>query len=221
MIDLKKEGEVFVLHMKAGENRYNREFLDALNAALDEVEGASGPAALVTTGEGKFYSNGLDLTWLMGGGAKDPRAFIEEFHQHLARVLSFPRFTVAAINGHCFAGGGMLMMAHDYRIMRADRGYFCLPEIDLKSPLTPAMTALVSARLSKYAAHESITTGRRYTAEAAKARDIVDEVATEADVLPRAMAVAAEYAKKDSRTMGTLKRGLYEQTLAILNAAKK
>ena len=49
-------------------------------------------------------------------------------HRLFARVLAFPRITVAAINGHAFAGGGMLALAHDFRVMRSDRGYFCLPE---------------------------------------------------------------------------------------------
>ena len=76
MIDLERDGNVFVLHMQSGENRFNRSFLDALNAALDEVEKSEGAAALVTTGEGKFYTNGLDLTWLMGDGADVMGAFI-------------------------------------------------------------------------------------------------------------------------------------------------
>ena len=71
-IDLRREGDVFVLTMNAGENRFNRPFLNELTAALDEVERSSGPAALVTTGgEEKFYSNGLDLTWLSGEGASE------------------------------------------------------------------------------------------------------------------------------------------------------
>ena len=53
MLDLRREGAVFVLTMRCGENRFNRPFLDALNAALDEVERSSGPAALVTTGAGQ------------------------------------------------------------------------------------------------------------------------------------------------------------------------
>jgi len=59
MIDLRRDGSVFVLTMQAGENRLNRPFLDALNRALDTVEASSGPAALVTTGgQEKFYSTG-------------------------------------------------------------------------------------------------------------------------------------------------------------------
>ena len=63
MIALKREGEVFVLRMDDGENRFRDDSVAAWNAALDEVVAADGPKALVTTGTGKFYSNGLDLEW--------------------------------------------------------------------------------------------------------------------------------------------------------------
>ena len=70
-INLRKKGEVFILTMEAGENRFNPAFITAVNQALDQVEAASGPAALVTTGgEEKFYSNGLDLGMALGGREK-------------------------------------------------------------------------------------------------------------------------------------------------------
>jgi len=69
VVDLTRQGPVFILAMRSGENRFNRPFLDALVNALDEIEGSGGPTALVTVGEHKFYSNGLDLNWLMGEGA--------------------------------------------------------------------------------------------------------------------------------------------------------
>jgi enoyl-CoA hydratase/carnithine racemase len=216
MMELQRDGDVFVLHMQAGENRFNRLFLEALNGALDEVEKSEGAAALVTTGEGKFYSNGLDLTWLMGDGVGEVEAFMGDVHRLFARFLSFPTATVAAMNGHAFAGGGMLALAHDFRVMRADRGFFCLPEIDLKMPLTPGMTALIQARLPAQTAHESIITGGRYGGAACEAAGIVDVAAGEAEVLPRAIGLAQGLAEKDRATMTALKRGLYEDALAIL-----
>src|SRR3954463_3515242 len=134
MVELERVGSVWVLRMRDGENRFNRTSIDELHAALDEVEGTEGPAALVTTGEGKFFSNGLDLDWLMSG-AEGTEGFIDEVHRLPGRGLGFGAVTVAAVNGHAFAGGGMLAVAHDYVVMREDRGFWCLPEVDLGLPL--------------------------------------------------------------------------------------
>lgn len=41
----------------------------------------------------------------------------------LAKLLAPPMPTVAAVTGHAFGGGAMLGMAHDWRVMRTDRGY--------------------------------------------------------------------------------------------------
>ncbi len=148
MVELDKQDSVFVLRMRSGENRFNRAFLDAFHAALDEVERSSGPAALVTTGEEKFYSNGLDLGWLSGDGSAQAGEFIHDFLRFFGRLVAFPVPTVAAMNGHAFAGGAMLALAHDFRVMRADRGFFCLPEVDIKLPFAAGMTALIKSRLS-------------------------------------------------------------------------
>jgi Delta3-Delta2-enoyl-CoA isomerase len=81
----------------------------------------------------------------------------------------------------------MLALAHDQRTMRADRGYFCLPEVDIGIPFTPGMSALIAARLPVRTAHEAMTTGRRYGGEDAAAAGIADEAVTEEQVLPRAI----------------------------------
>jgi len=217
LVDLHREGGVFVLTMQAGENRFNRPFLEALHAALDEVERSSGPAALVTTGGSeKFYSNGLDLAWLSGDGQSEGGAFISAVLRLFGRVLVYPLPTVAAINGHAFAAGAMLALAHDYRVMRADRGFFCLPEVDIKLPLAPGMTALIKNRLSQATFRDAILTGARIGGSDAATRGIVDEAVPGADVLAHAIARAAALAEKDRQIYGTLKRGMYGDVLAIL-----
>jgi enoyl-CoA hydratase/carnithine racemase len=215
MIDLQRHGSAFVLRMNDGENRFTPEFLAAFGRALDEVEKTEG-TALVTVGEGKFWSNGLALDALAGKGAAEIGDYLRTVHRLFARVLAFPRATVAALNGHAFAGGLMLALAHDVRVMRADRGYACLPEVDLRLALQPGMTALIAARLPKQTAHEAIVTGRRYGGADALAKGIADEIASEADVLPRAIARAEELAGKHGPTIGALKRGLHAATLRVL-----
>lgn len=220
LVDLKREGEVFILTMHSGENRFNLPFIAALNQALDTVEQSSGPAALVTVGgEDKFYSNGLDLAWLMGDGQKDRQEFICGVLKFLGRVMGFPMPTVAAINGHAFAAGAMLALAHDFRVMRSDRGFFCLPEVDINIPLAPGMTALIKSRLSPVVFRDLILSGVRVGGNEAQAWGIVDEALPADQVLSRAISRAAALANKDRQIYRTLKRGMYLEALTLLESA--
>lgn len=217
MIDMTREGDVFVLRYDAPENRFRPETVAAWNEALDEVESAGNPAALVTTGTGKFYSNGLDLEWMLGEAtAEERKAYIPGVLGLMARILTFPTVTVAAINGHAFGAGAQMSLAHDYRLMRNERGYWCMPEIDLGAPLHPGMTAIIQARLPHQTAHELIVTGTRYTAEVAKEQKIIDQAIPESDLLPKAIEIAAAYAPKANPVMRHLKAGMYPRTLEAL-----
>jgi len=217
MIELEREGDVFIIRFDAPENRFRPERVAAWQKALDEVEAAGKPSALVTTGTGKFYSNGLDLEWMMSEASEEERkTYIPGVLALMARILTFPTITVAAINGHAFGAGAQLSLAHDYRVMRSERGYWCMPEIDLGAPLHPGMTAIIQARVPHQTAHELIVTGTRYSAESARDRRIVDHAVPEADVLPKAIEIAAAYASKADPVMHVLKKGMYPHTLEAL-----
>ncbi len=216
MLELTRQGDVFLLRLDAGENRFTPELVAEASRALDQVEEAGAPKALVTTGSGHFYSNGLDLSYLVGAERRAADAYLASVLDLMARVLVFPAFTVAAVNGHAFGAGGQLALAHDLRVMRTGRGYLCMPEIDMGASLHPGMTALLEARLPPQTAHEMIVTGRRYPAEEALARGIVEHAVPEAEVVPRALALAAELAAKAKPAMAQLKRGLYAPVLEAL-----
>jgi len=218
MITLERQDGVFVLRMEDGENRFNTDSVNAHLAALDEVEKSSEPAVLVTVGSGKFYSNGLDLAFIATLTPADAQAFIGRVHDLLAKLLFLPAITVAAINGHAFAAGAMFALAHDFRVMRRDRGYFCLPEVDINVPFTPPMATLIQARLPAMTAHEAMVTGKRYPAEEARARQIVDVVADEASVLAEAIAIAKTHSGKQRATLAAIKRGAYPQMVAAVQA---
>ena len=224
-IDLLREGDVFVLRWDGDQNRLNDESVSAWNAALDEVEAADGPAALVTTGAGKFYCNGLDLDQL--GLSSEAKAGEEGFRELvpavlrlMGRLLVFPRPTVAALNGHAFAAGGMLALAQDFRVMRRDRGWFCIPEIDLNMWLAPGMVALLKARLPTLTFHESIVTGRRYTGPESVEHGIVQQVVADDDVVPTAVDIAGLLTDKDPTTLQALKRGMYGDVVDLLESGR-
>ena len=122
------------------------DWIDAIHAQLDEVEAHEGPAALVTTATGKFYTqrsrHRLDL--------RQPRQVCTGTSTGCTRIftrlLTFPMATVAAVQGHAFGAGAMLATSHDFRVMRADRGFYCLPEVSLNMPFTVGMNALLNDR---------------------------------------------------------------------------
>jgi enoyl-CoA hydratase/carnithine racemase len=212
---LDRQDDVFLLHLGDDENRFHPDWIAGVNAALDTVEGAEGPRALVTTATGKFYSGGLDLDWL-SNNTDQMQAYIVSVHELFARVRALPVITVAAIQGHAFAAGAMISLAHDFRVMRADRGYWCLPEVDINIPFTPAMSALIQDRLTPQTAHEAMLTGRRYGGTDAEAAGIVDRAVAEDEVRASALEIARAQVGKAGDTLATIKARMYAPTLALL-----
>jgi enoyl-CoA hydratase/carnithine racemase len=219
MIELEHIDGTAVIRLDAGLNTFDAAFLDDLEASLDRVEGFGEVAALVTTGTAKYYSNGFDLEFL---GSLEPdaaRVFVERTMRVLARVLVAPFPTVAAVNGHAFGVGAMLALVHDQRVMRDDRGWFCLPEVDLGMQFHPFMQSLVTSVLGERTAREAILTGRRYGGGEAQVAGIVDDVATEPALVGRAVELALARSGKRGDTLQALKRGLFTETLAKLPPA--
>lgn len=214
-ITLERRDAVTIVRMDRGENRLHPELLTALESVLDEIAGDDGPAALVLTGTGKFFSNGLDLDY-MGANPSEVDATLARVHALFGRVLGLDVPTVAAINGHAFAAGAMLALSFDLAVMRSDRGYFCLPEADLGLPFTPGMNALLTARLSPPVAHRAMVTAHRYTGPEALDAGIVTELAPEDQVLSRAIDLAAGLAGKPREGVGAIKRGIYDSVLEAL-----
>jgi len=215
MIDLTRDGDVFILRLDDDENRLSPGNLDTIGHVLHEVEDADGPKALVTVGTGKFFSNGLDLDYL-GANPSDLTSYLFRVHSLFTRLLSMPCATVAAQNGHTFAAGAMLAICHDHRVMREDRGYWCLPEVDLGMPFTEGMNALIPARVPPMTAHEAMVTGRRYTGPDALAAGIVNELAAEDQVLPRAVEVAASLASKAGPGIAGIRTHLHAHVIGHL-----
>jgi enoyl-CoA hydratase/carnithine racemase len=214
-MNLDRDADVFLLSLGDGENRFNDDFISGFNAALDEVEAAAAPRALVVTAEGKIWSNGLDLEW-MGQNTDRIAPFLDGVHDMYARMLELGVPNAAAIQGHCFAGGAMLAVAHDFKVMREDRGYWCLPEVDINIPFTPGMAALVQARNLKRSSHEAMTTGRRYGGTEAAEAGLIDEAVPLDEVVARAVERVAPLAKQDPGTLKTIKQRMYAGAITLL-----
>ena len=211
------DDKIAILDLGEDENRFSPEFLDAISAQLDELE-AGGAQGLVTTARGKFYTNGLDLDWLTAH-PEQMQSYVARVQALLARVLTLPMPTAAAVTGHAFGAGAMLAMAHDVRVMRADRGFFCFPEVDIRIPFTDGMAALIQAKLTPRAAVASMTTGRRFGGVEAAELGIVDATTGEGAVTAAASELLRPLAGKDPGTLGAIKRTMFRAAAEALTSA--
>ena len=204
-ISLQYVGPVGLVTWNEGENRVNLDSLQRLNEVLDELEAMDGPLALVLTGQGKFFSNGLDLK-RFGANPAEFVATLDDLNRTIGRLLLFPAYTVAALNGHTFAAGALLSCSFDYRVMREDRGYWCMNEAEIGLALDRRLWTILSNRLSRQSAIIAATTAHRFSGPDALAHGIVEAVASEDALVSHAIDVASTYASLDRAILGEHKR---------------
>ena len=179
------------------------------------MESVEGTLALVLTGTGKFFSNGLDLA-RFGSDPEEFLATLQELHRTVARLVNFPAYTVAAINGHAFAGGALISCALDYRVMREDRGYWCMNEADIGLVLDERLASILFNRLPRATAINAMLTAHRYGASEAKSAGIVEATSSEGELLSDAIAIASGMATKDRGAIAAHKRLAYRSFVASL-----
>jgi enoyl-CoA hydratase/carnithine racemase len=218
MIELARHGSVFVATLDREENVIDPGFVDRFETVLDTVAATAEPRALVTTGSDRFFSTGLSLAYVESLDDDGLDVFLRSVDRMLARLVAAPYVTVAAINGHCIAAGALLALAHDYRVMRADRGFFSLPSVDVGIPFTRGMTALISRKVPPPWADDLAISGDRFGGREAADRHIVHRAVPSEAVVPMATEMAERHASKDPTTLGTVKRRLYHDVLEALGS---
>lgn len=175
-LDLKFKDDIGIVTMKNKDNRLNDVFLKDFNILLDSVEENKTCKGFMSIGEGKFYSNGIDLEWLTNVSAEELIKFSHDLNALLLRIVMFPVPTMAAVNGHAFAGGAMIASAHDIRIMNADKGWLCLNEVYLGIKFSEVMLSFIRIKFGggKNVA-DALVLGRRFTAADALACNIIHD----------------------------------------------
>ena len=207
MIDYTKEGDLHLVTMNAGPNVICPEWQQRMLDILDTVEADCGKgAALILTGEDKFFCNGLNLEVVTQLAPQEMVLFgsrMAEIHQ---RFLVLPCPTVAAVNGHAFAGGAFMALSCDYRIMREDRGWFSVSEVDVGVPIPAPMMGILQGKLPANTARDALLTGKRYTADEAIEAGIADAKAPMEQLLEQAKTLASQLGTKEPGIFKTLKQ---------------
>ena len=207
-LGLEKKGKVFVvtLNNPSTGNAINTESMSAHKEVLAELEAVDyNSAVVVTSSDPKSWCVGLDLEWISAQNFKESGEIFCEVEEVFCRwaLLSLP--TIACITGHCIAGGAFLSSVMDFRLMRADRGWFAFSEIDVKIAPSPKLYLMADLLSNKQAVRELMLTGRRIGGDEAQKLGLVDEAHLQEKLLPRAMEDADQLSQKDLKTYRKIK----------------
>ncbi|TCL09388.1 enoyl-CoA hydratase/carnithine racemase [Shimia isoporae] len=197
-------GKTAVLTLCNGENRQNPAFAAAMLDAIQKVEeDKTVRSFVITSNDEKNWSQGIDLNWMMGaqqsGKSDEIQAFLRDMNTVFGKLLTLPVPVVASITGHAFGNGAMLASCCDFRFMRADRGYFCYPEVDVNIPFLPSMVAYIRKAVPEHRFNEMALTGRRLTADEAAADNILMAALPDAETTRKA---AMDYAAAFNKGRG-------------------
>ena len=190
-------GAVRILTLAEPERRnpLSRAMVAALLAALDEAEAEARVRALVLTGEGKAFSAGADLAYLKRLAelpAEANLAHSGELKDLLLRLYTFPKPTVAAVNGPAVAGGAGLVLASDLAVF-AEEATIGFTEV--KIGFVAALVAVLLVRhLGEKAARELLLTGTLIPARRALELGLANRVVPRASLLEAALELAEKAA---------------------------
>jgi len=175
-------------------NAIDEQVVEELDDALDGVEKAEGVRSVVLTASGKFFSFGFDIPAFMDHTPESFTRFLESFTELYTRVYMFPRPVVAALNGHAIAGGCMLALGCDRRIMAEGRGKISLNEITFGSSVFAGSVEMLRMAVGQRNAERILGTGALWLPEQALELGLVDQVVAPEKLRQAAVASAREIA---------------------------
>lgn len=206
-VDIGREGEVVVLILHRGKvNALNEAVVDELRSHLEEVALDASVKAVVLTGHGKFFSFGLDVPELYSQSREEFTRFVEMFTELYTAVYVYPKPVIAALNGHAIAGGCMLALACDRRLMAAGKGRIGLNEITFGSSVFAGSVEMLRACVGEQNAEKLLFSGVMSDGDGALALGLVDRIVPAADLPGLALEEASVMASRDGTAFADMKR---------------
>jgi enoyl-CoA hydratase len=206
MIERETDDGIVTLRLAHGKaNALDVELLEALIAALAASADAR---ALIVTAGGSIFSAGVDLFRLLEGGEAYVRRFYPLLSEFVRAMVAFPAPLVMAANGHAIAGGGVMVLGGDYRLMAEGNGRLGTPELLVGVPLPAAVLEVVRAAVPPHAINPVLFLGRTYPPAEALAHGLVDEVVPADALAARAREVAEQLASISPEAFRLTKRML-------------
>lgn len=217
---LERQDQIGVLYIDTERNNsINDDFIREAHELMDEAEADPVVRALVVTSSHKsIFCPGVDLPSLMGRSGPEMRTFYDALTGIVRRKVGYPKPEVYALNGHTIAGGCMMALAGDYRVMAKGRFAFGMMEIDVGLAAPIGVVEMLRHFLGGRLAERVLVSGERFSPESAVALGLVEEVAEPDKLMERAFAQARVLAQKPATGYRRLKRYARQALAARMHA---
>jgi enoyl-CoA hydratase/carnithine racemase len=222
ILDKDQQAQVFIIKFDDNENRINKDFCSRFNEILtlinDKIKSQDKQIknSIIFTGNGKYFSNGLDLKSLKE--SRDPFKFlIEEYFPLLKKLIKLGIPTIAVINGHSYAGGMILALTADYRIV-GSYGYWSMNELLIKAAIPATMMTVCKLKINNSNLLRDVMKAKKFTCQEIFNLGIADQQIVDNSVL---LSQSIDFAKSIGITSEyipiyeAIKSELYREVLTV------
>lgn len=199
-------------------NSLNREMVSELTDMLTNIDNDPNIGGALITGKENFFSAGLDLIELYGYNEEEAKSFWHLFLNFVARITSFKKPLISAINGHSPAGGCVIALACDARVMAEGKFIIGLNEVPVGIIVPKSIFELYAFWLGKANATKSLLEGKLFNPEEALAVGLIDEVVKPESILTAAERKARKYMAFEANTWQQSKLNIRKDLIAITSA---
>ena len=212
------DGLAVVRLARAHGNAINDDLVGNLIAVCGEVEGNPEIRGVLLAAEGKLFCPGLDLQELVEFDREAMRRFAERFNACVSALFNLSRPMVAALHGHAVAGGCVLALTADWRVL-AEGAMVGLNEVRVGVPFPFGVAMMLKDSVPRARLEEVALFGRNYTGPEAIASGLVHEVRPVAGFESYCLERLAELASRDANALAITKRYLRRSTAESMRNA--
>ena len=214
------ENDIAGIRMHRGvTNAIHPNLIADLDSALDQIVTDPQVRGLVLTGGEKFFSIGFDLPYLLTLPEPDFRAFYRSFNQLCLKLYRMTLPTIAVLSGHATAGGCILALCCDYRLMAEGHKLIGLNEIKLGLPVPFPADRMLHALVGTRIARQVLETGDFFESRAARELGLVDRITPLADLASQAQEMAQSLAAAPGEAYALIKSSRVAPTLQAIEAS--
>ena len=197
---------IAVTTLKRGKvNALNEPAVEEIADCLRSLAADPDVKAVILTGDGPFFSFGFDIPEFLGYSRESFAKFLHRFTGLYSYLFTYHKPVVAALNGHAIAGGCMLALACDYRIMVLGKAKIALNEISFGSSVFAGSVAMLKFLVGGKNAQAILYDAMMYSAEMAALLGMIDKVSSSDSLMKDAREVAQRLAGKDAAAFGSIK----------------